>query len=104
MNAQLNEVTSNLISLIYFYRRISNNNEKIKYVAECSKLLELMDSGESSTKEKLEFCLDAVEAITSEVMKKKAKVFELDYVVKTLDKEEIDFIQYTMFNDSESRI
>jgi hypothetical protein len=63
-----------------------------------------MDSGESSTKEKLEFCLDAVEAITSEVMKKKAKAFELDYVVKTLDKEEIDFIQYTMFNDSESRI
>jgi hypothetical protein len=104
MNDQLNEVTSNLISLIYFYRRISNNNEKIKYVAESSKLLELMDSGESSIKEKLEFCSDAVEAITSEVMKKKAKAFELDYVVKTLDKEEIDFIQYTMFNDSESRI
>jgi hypothetical protein len=104
MNDQLNEVTSNLISLIYFYRRISNNNEKIKYVAESSKLLELMDSGESSTKEKLEFCSDAVEAITSEVMKKKAKAFELDYVVKTLDKEEIDFIQYTMFNESESRI
>jgi hypothetical protein len=74
MNDQLNEVTSNLISLIYFYRRISNNNEKIKYVAESSKLLELMDSGESSIKEKLEFCSDAVEAITSEVMKKKPKL------------------------------
>jgi hypothetical protein len=103
MNAQLNEVTSNLISLIYFYHRISNNNEKIKYVAESSKLLELMGSGESSTKEKLEFCSDAVEAITSEVTKKKAKGFELDYVAKTLDKEEIDFIQHTMCNDSESR-
>ena len=103
MNSQLNEVTSNLISLICFYHRISNDNENIKYVAESSKLLELVGSAESSTKEKLEFCSDAVEAITLEVTKKKAKAFELNHVAKTLDKEEIDFIQYTMFNDSESR-
>jgi hypothetical protein len=42
----------------------------------------------------LEFCSDAVEAITSEVTKKKVKAFELNHVAKTLDKEEIDFIQY----------
>jgi hypothetical protein len=103
MNTQLNEVTSSLISLVYDYQRISDDNEKIRYAVESSELLELVGNEESSTQEKLKFCSYAVEAITSEIMKNKAKI-ELVDVVTPLDKEEVDFIQYMMFIDADSTI
>ena len=99
MNAQLHETTLSLISLIHFYRRLSGGNEKIKCAIDLSQVLSIRGIEASSEETKLQFCSDAVEAITSVVNESKVKTIGAAHVVPLLDKEEIDFIQDLMFND-----
>ncbi len=53
----------------------------------------------SSEKSKLQFCSDAVEAITSVVIESKVKNTKVKSVGTLLDREEIDFIQGLTFSD-----
>lgn len=98
MNAQLHETTLSLVSLINFYSRFNRNNEKIKYAIGSSQSLILQRIEASSEKSKLQFCSDAVEAITSVVIESKAKNSHVNNVELILDKEEIDFIQDLTFS------
>jgi hypothetical protein len=99
MNSQLHETTLSLISLIHFYSRLSGGNEKIKCAINLSQVLTIKGMEASSEETKLQFCSDAVEAITSVVIESKVKTTKAGPVVSLLDKEEIDFIQDLMFND-----
>jgi DNA-binding protein YbaB len=99
MNPQLHETTLSLISLIYFYKQISKNNEKINYAIDSSQLMTMQSIEASSEEKKQQFCSDAVEAITSVVIESHAKSIDINNVESLLNKEEVDFIQDLTFND-----
>jgi hypothetical protein len=103
------------MSLINFYKRSENENEneneneKIKCAIDFSQSLKIHGIRASSDETKLQFCSDAVEAITSVIIKSKVKNARLKNVksknikVKNagslLNREEIDFIQNLNFSD-----
>jgi hypothetical protein len=74
MDPQLHKTTLGLISLINIYQRVSSENEKIKYATNCSQLFTKKGVETLSRKEKLQFCSDAVEAITSVVVEIDVKI------------------------------
>nr|WP_297348081.1 hypothetical protein [uncultured Glaciecola sp.] len=90
----------NLISLIHSYRRIGSDNEKITFAISCSQLLTMEGVGTSSAEEKLQFCSDAVEAIASVVAESRLKHVKTAHIASLLNRDEIDFIQDMMLNDS----
>jgi hypothetical protein len=99
MNSQLHETTLSLISLIHFYSRLNGGNEKIKCAINLSQVLTIKGMEAASDETKLQFCSDAVEAITSMMIESKVKTTKARPVVSLLDKEEINFIRDLMFND-----
>jgi hypothetical protein len=100
MNSQLHQTTLSLISLIQVYQRTSGDNEKIRCAVTFSKLLKLKGVGTSSVKEKLRFCSEAVEAISSVVVESKSKLLKTDSIAPPLDRDEIDFIHEMMLSDN----
>jgi hypothetical protein len=73
MNSQLHETTLNLMSLLHFYKRSKNDNEKLRCAIDFSQSLKIHGIRASSEETKLQFCSDAVDAITSVIIKSKVK-------------------------------
>ena len=99
MDSQLHRTTLNLMSLIHFYKRSKNDNEKIRCAIDFSTSLKINGIRASSEQTKLQFCSDAVEAITSVIIKSKVKNINVKSAASLLDREEIDFIQSLNFSD-----
>lgn len=91
MKIRLHDTTLNLISLIHFYRRVSDNNKLISAINK-SQALTLKGVEQASTKDKLDFCLVAVEAITTIFVENNSEKDLKKQVHEHLDREEIDFI------------
>ena len=99
MNSQLHQTTLNLISLIQFYQRVNADNEKLRCAMTFSQLLTMGGVEKSSEKEKLRFCSDAVEAISSAVVESKSKPIKTESIGPLLDRDELDFIQDMMLRE-----
>ena len=99
MNKQLHQTTLNLMSLIQFYQRASGDNEKIKCAIEFSQSLTREGLEASGEKQKLQFCADAVEAITSVVAQRTSVDAKAQHTTPLLDRDEIDFIQDMLLSD-----
>ena len=92
MKSQLHETTLKLISLIHFYKWLRSDNEKIRRAIDFSQSLITQGIKASSEETKLQFCSDAVEAITSVFIVSNMKNIKVKSVDTLLDREEIDFI------------
>nr|WP_297348374.1 hypothetical protein [uncultured Glaciecola sp.] len=101
MNSQLHQTTLSLISLIQVYQQTSGDNEKIRCAVTYSKLLKQKGIETSSVKEKLRFCSEAVEAISSVVVESKFKLTKTESITPLLDRDEIDFIHEMMLSENE---
>jgi hypothetical protein len=99
MNSQLHQTTLSLISLIHVYQRISGDNEKIRRAMTFSQLLKMDGAETSSEKEKLQFCSDAAEAITSVVNASSFNITKTTHLAPLLERDEIDFIQDMLLSD-----
>lgn len=99
MNKQLHQTTLNLMSLIQFYQRASGDNEKIRCAIEFSQSLAKEGLEASGEKQKLQFCADAVEAITSVVAQRTSEDAKAQHTTPLLDRDEIDFIQDMLLSD-----
>lgn len=109
MNTEIDQITSNLVSLVRYYKRSIKDDEKSEYAAESSNLIGYDGFEKSSQKEKLQFCSEAIEAIASEVrfavITGKFDFRNGKHITSPLEKMEIDFIQKTMFiNDDNHQV
>lgn len=104
MSTELDETTLKLISLTHFYAQANSYNEKIKRAVNRAESLTMRGVEESSIEDKLQFCSDAVEAITSVFTETTAQPIRVRHVLPPLDRDEVDFIKSIIFTNSEHPI
>jgi hypothetical protein len=109
MDTEIHQITSSLVSLVRYYKRSIKDDTKNEYAAESSSLIAHQGLEKSSQKEKLQFCSEAIQAISSEirfaVITGKIDYYEGEYITSPLEKMEIDFIQKAMFtNDDKHQV
>jgi len=99
MKLTLSDTTIKLISLIHFYRGVSDNDKLIRAMSS-SNILTKGGVEKASKEAQLGFCLDAVDAIASIFVDNDARTIKRHQATEYLDREEIDFIQSVISIDA----